>query len=77
MAEAARREDWPRTLEEFEVWHASQPERWEFIRGEPRLMAPASMRHSILKTNVGFELQERSGRAWLHGPGRRPADPDR
>ena len=23
MAEAARREDWPRTLEEFELWHAS------------------------------------------------------
>ncbi len=57
MAEAARREDWPRTLEEFELWHANQPERWEFIRGEPRMMAPASMRHSIIKTNVGFELR--------------------
>jgi Uma2 family endonuclease len=57
MAEAARREDWPHTLEEFELWHARQPERWEFIRGEPRLMAPASMRHSIIKTNVGVELR--------------------
>jgi Uma2 family endonuclease len=57
MAEAARREDWPRTVEEFEVWHARQPERWEFIRGEPRMMAPASIRHSIIKTNVGFELR--------------------
>ena len=39
MAEAARQADWPRTLEEFEIWHARQPERWEFIRGEPRMMA--------------------------------------
>ena len=57
MAEAARQEDWPRTVEEFEAWHARQPERWEFIRGEPRLMAPASMKHSIIKRNVGFALQ--------------------
>ena len=52
MAEAARREDWPRTVEEFEVWHARQPERWEFIDGQPRLMAPASMKHSIIKSNA-------------------------
>jgi Uma2 family endonuclease len=57
MAEAARQEDWPRTVAEFEIWHARQPERWEFIRGEPRMMAPASMRHSIIKRNVGFALQ--------------------
>ena len=36
---------------------ARQPERWEFIRGQPRLMAPASIRRSILKRNVGFALQ--------------------
>jgi Uma2 family endonuclease len=52
MAEAARRDDWPRTVEEFEVWHARQPERWEFIDNQPRLMAPASMKHSIIKGNV-------------------------
>lgn len=57
MAEAARQEDWPRTVEEFEAWHARQPERWEFIRGEPRLLAPASMNHSIIKRNVAFTLQ--------------------
>jgi hypothetical protein len=33
MAEAARREDWPRTVAEFEVWNARQPERWEFYDG--------------------------------------------
>jgi Uma2 family endonuclease len=52
MAEAARREDWPQTLEEFEAWHARQPERWEFIDGRPRMMAPASMKHSIIKANA-------------------------
>jgi Uma2 family endonuclease len=57
MAEAARQEDCPRTVEEFEAWHARQPERWEFIRGEPRLMAPATVSHTIVKTNVGAELR--------------------
>ncbi|HZA65964.1 MAG TPA: Uma2 family endonuclease [Geminicoccaceae bacterium] len=57
MAEAAREEDWPRTVEEFEIWHARQPERWEFIRGQPRMMAPASVSHTIIKTNVGAELR--------------------
>jgi Uma2 family endonuclease len=56
MAEAARQEDWPRTVEEFEIWHARQPERWEFIRGQPRMMAPASIKHSIIKRNVTVAL---------------------
>jgi Uma2 family endonuclease len=57
MPEAARREDWPRTVAEFEEWHRHQPERWEFIRGEPRMMAPASVNHMIIKTNIGAELR--------------------
>jgi Uma2 family endonuclease len=57
MADAVRQEGWPRTVEEFEAWHARQPERWEFIRGEPRMMAPASMNHSIIKRNAAFALQ--------------------
>jgi Uma2 family endonuclease len=56
MPEAARGEDWPRTVEEFEAWHALQPERWEFIEGQPRMMAPASMPHSIIKRNVAVAL---------------------
>jgi Uma2 family endonuclease len=52
MAGAAREQDWPRTVAEFEAWHARQPERWEFIDGRPRLMAPASMTHTIVKGNV-------------------------
>jgi hypothetical protein len=34
------------------VWHARQPERWEFIRGQPRRMVPGSMPHTIIKGNV-------------------------
>ena len=52
MAEAARKDDWPRAVADFEAWHARQPERWEFIAGEPRLMAPASLNHTIIKRNV-------------------------
>jgi len=58
VAKAAPSDDWPRTVAEFEVWHARQPERWEFIDSRPRLMAPGSMRHSIIKNNAGFALRQ-------------------
>lgn len=61
MAEAARQEDWPRTVAEFEPWHACQPDRWEFFAGAPRLMAPASLRHTIIKTNLGTALTNALG----------------
>jgi Uma2 family endonuclease len=57
VAKAAQREDWPRTVAEFEEWHARQPERWEFIDGRPRLMAPGSLNHTIIKTNIGTALK--------------------
>jgi Uma2 family endonuclease len=52
MARAALEDDWPRTVAEFEAWHARQPERWEFVEGRPRLMAPASMTHTLIKANL-------------------------
>jgi Uma2 family endonuclease len=52
MAKAAPRDDRPRTVAEFEAWHARRPEKWEFIAGQPRLMAPGSMKYTILKGNV-------------------------
>lgn len=58
MAGAAPTDDGPGTIGEFEVWHVRQPGRWEFIDGRPRLMAPASMKHSILKRNVFRSLDE-------------------
>jgi len=51
MAETAR-EDWPWTVAEFEDWHARQPDRWEFVFGAPKMMAPATMRHSVIKRNL-------------------------
>jgi Uma2 family endonuclease len=52
MARAALEDDRPRTVAEFEAWHARQPQRWEFVDGRPRLMAPASMMHTIIKGNA-------------------------
>lgn len=57
MAKAAPTDDWPRTVAEFEAWHARQPERWEFIEGWPRLMAPGSLNHTLIKTNIGTALK--------------------
>jgi Uma2 family endonuclease len=57
VARAAPSEDLPRTVAEFEAWHARQPERWEFVDGRPRLMAPGSLNHTIIKTNVGAALK--------------------
>ena len=46
------RPDWPKTLDEFRAWHERQPEVWEFIHGVPKLMAPGSMAHTVIKSNV-------------------------
>jgi Uma2 family endonuclease len=44
--------DLPWTVEEFDRWHAEQPERWELISGVPVMMAQGSRRHTIIKGNV-------------------------
>jgi Putative restriction endonuclease len=79
MAERKPDSDLPRTLAEFEAWHARQPEQWEFIGGHPVMMAPGSLPHPIIKTNIGRHLGNElagSGRRTLvdgcevNGPGR-------
>jgi Uma2 family endonuclease len=50
--------DWPRTLEEFRAWHERQPGVWEFIDDVPKLMAPGSKAHTLIKSNVGSALRE-------------------
>ena len=45
--------DWPRTLADFRVWHERQPEVWEFIDGVPKMMAPGSKAHTLIKSNAG------------------------
>jgi Uma2 family endonuclease len=44
--------DRPTTLDEFRAWHERQPEVWEFINGVPKLMAPGSMAHTVIKGNA-------------------------
>jgi Uma2 family endonuclease len=51
--------DWPRTLDEFRAWHEHQSDIWEFIDGAPKLMAPGSKAHTLIKSNVGSVLRER------------------
>ncbi len=72
MAAATIREDWPRTIEEFDAWHARQPARWEFQWGRVSLMAPASMNHSIIKQNLFAILRTALAgtpcRAYVDGP---------
>lgn len=52
MAKRQPESELPRTVEEFDRWHAEQPERWEFIAGVPVMMAPGSLPHTIIKGNV-------------------------
>lgn len=44
--------DPPRTLQEFRAWHDQQPEVWEFIHGVPKLMAPGSKTHTLIKSRT-------------------------
>lgn len=56
MAKARPESELPRTLDEFDRWHALQPERWEFIDGQAVMMAPARNPHTLIKTNIGAAL---------------------
>ena len=51
-------QDWPKTLEEFRAWHERQPEVWEFIHGVPKLMAPGSKAHTLIKSNTHAALAQ-------------------
>jgi Uma2 family endonuclease len=59
MAKRRAESDLPRTLKQFDRWHAQQPERWEFIAGRPVMMAPGSLPHTIIKGNVFRYLANR------------------
>jgi Uma2 family endonuclease len=48
--------DWPKSLDEFRTWHERQPEFWEFIYGVPKLIAPASKTHTLLKSRIARQL---------------------
>jgi Uma2 family endonuclease len=56
MAKAKPVTDLPWTVEEFDQWHATQPDRWEFIFGTLVMMAQESLRHTLIKTNIARHL---------------------
>jgi hypothetical protein len=56
MAKRKPESDLPRTMAEFDAWHALRPERWEFIAGRPVMMAPASKRPTVVKANIARHL---------------------
>ena len=45
------------TLEEFLVWEAEQPERWEFVGSEAFAMAGGSDVHNTISLNTAFALR--------------------
>jgi Uma2 family endonuclease len=71
MAKRRAESDLPRTVVEFDRWHAEQPESWEFIGGRPVMMAPGSLPHTMIKGNVyrhlGNKLADSSCRAFVDG----------
>ena len=52
MSQAVGGNQLPHSVAEFHAWHARRPERWEYVGGVPRPMAPASMNHSLIKKNI-------------------------
>jgi Uma2 family endonuclease len=52
-----QRSDW--TLDDFLVWEAAQPGRYEFIDGSPRLMTGGTLAHSRISINIVSLLQEK------------------
>ena len=66
LAKARPDRDLPRTLEEFDRWHAKQPERWEFINGYAVMLTPAALPHTIIKGNIFHQLVSRldQGPCW-------------
>lgn len=68
----AKDDELPRTLDEFRAWNERQPERYEFIAGVVRAMAPGSNRHSVIKSNIGIAfgmaLADKPCRSIIDGP---------
>jgi Uma2 family endonuclease len=50
--------DWPKTLDEFRAWDERQRDVWEFIHGVPKLMAPGSKAHTLIKGNTHIALAQ-------------------
>lgn len=69
MAAPAR--DLDKALHDFLAWEATQPERWELLDGEPRMMTGGTGAHSLIKVNLVVAFSRT-----LKGSGCRPYDSD-
>ena len=69
MADLARAFDG--ALHDFLDWEAAQPERWELLNGESRMMTGGTGAHSLIKINLTSMF-----RRALKGSGCRPYDSD-
>lgn len=49
----------PRTLDEFLDWESRQPERWEFVDGQLRMMAGGTVDHAQIAANIIAALRPR------------------
>lgn len=49
----------PRTLDEFLDWEQRQPERWEFVDGQLRMMAGGTVDHAQIAANIIGALRPR------------------
>lgn len=49
----------PRTLGEFLDWESRQPERWEFVDGQLRMMAGGTIDHAQIAANIIAALRPR------------------
>lgn len=49
----------PWTVDEFLAWERKQPERWEFVDGEPRMMVGGSFDHNRIALRLAAHLLTR------------------
>jgi Uma2 family endonuclease len=57
VAKARPATDLPWTVEEFDRWHARQPDRWELIGGVPVMMSSPAQPHTTIKGNIFAALR--------------------
>jgi hypothetical protein len=50
MGEAALKQGW--TWEEYVTWEQEQPEKYEFVGGQPRMMTGGNKAHSAIGINL-------------------------
>jgi Uma2 family endonuclease len=68
MGEAALKQGW--TWEEYVTWEQEQPEKYEFVGGQPRMMTGGNKAHSAIGINLTAYLRTalRGSQCRAYGP---------